>query len=104
MTFQPNVQTLAPAAPPPSPSETAAAVLAVAETLQADLMRGYPIETQRLRVAMEQAFGGSDAEGAWDWKLAYEALEVATVLFLRKIRPDATRPRRITRRRLADAQ
>ena len=87
MTFQPNVQSLAPAAPPRSPSETAAAVLAVAEALQADLMRGYPIETLRLRVAMEQAFGGSDADGAWDWKLAYEALEVATVLFLRKFGP-----------------
>jgi DNA modification methylase len=33
---------------------------------------------------MESAFGASDASGAWDWKLAYEACEVATVLFLRK--------------------
>jgi hypothetical protein len=33
---------------------------------------------------MERAFGGSDADGAWDWKLAYEAGEVALVLFLRK--------------------
>ena len=64
MTFQPNVQALAIAAPPRAPSEVAAAVLAVAETLQADLMRGHPIETPRLRVAMEQAFGGSDADGA----------------------------------------
>lgn len=87
MTFQPNVQALALAAPPCSPSEAAVAVLAVAETLQADLMRGYRIETLRLRVAMEQAFGGSDADGPWDWKLAYEALEVATVLFLRKFGP-----------------
>ena len=87
MTFQPNVQTLAVVAPPRSPSEAAAAVLAVAETLQADLMHGYCVETLRLRIAMEQAFGGSDAIGAWDWKLAYEALEVATVLFLRKFGP-----------------
>ena len=87
MTFQPNVQALALAALPRSPSEAAAAVLAVAEALQADLMRGYSIETLRLRVAMEQAFGGSDADGAWDWKLAYEALEVATVLFLRTFGP-----------------
>ena len=87
MTFQPNLQALAQAAPPRSPSETASAVLAVAQTLQADLMRGYRIETLSLRVAMEQAFGGSDADGAWDWKLAYEALEVATVLFLRKFGP-----------------
>ena len=87
MTFQPNLQALAQAAPPRSPSEAGTTVLAVAEALQADLTRGYPIETLRLRVAMEQAFGGSDANGAWDWKLAYEALEVATVLFLRKFGP-----------------
>jgi hypothetical protein len=33
---------------------------------------------------MEAAFGASDATGAWGWKDAYEAGEVATVLFLRK--------------------
>ena len=37
-----------------------------------------------LRAAMEAAFGASDAAGAWDWKLAYDACEAATVLFLRK--------------------
>ena len=33
---------------------------------------------------MEQAFGASDAAGAWDWKTAYDACEAATVLFLRR--------------------
>jgi hypothetical protein len=33
---------------------------------------------------METAFGASDAEGAWAWKEAYEACEVAQLLFLRK--------------------
>ncbi len=33
---------------------------------------------------MEAAFAGTDAEGAWVWKDAYEALEAAQVLFLRK--------------------
>ena len=33
---------------------------------------------------MEAAFGSTDAEGAWVWKDAYEALEAAQVLFLRK--------------------
>ena len=41
----------------------------------------------RLRAAMERAFGASDAEGAWDWKTAYDACEAATVLFLRKFGP-----------------
>src|SRR3546814_11048356 len=36
---------------------------------------------------MEQAFGGSDAEGAWAWKHAYDACEAAQVLFLRKFGP-----------------
>ena len=36
---------------------------------------------------MESAFGASDAEGAWRWKDAYEALEAAQVLFLRRYGP-----------------
>src|SRR5258706_5845424 len=34
---------------------------------------------------MTTALGGSDADGIWDWKTAYEAGEAATVLFLRKL-------------------
>jgi hypothetical protein len=81
----PVVQTraLASVAPIPSP-DTAAAILSVAEALQADLAQGFQIDALRLRVEMERAFGSSDADGAWDWKLAYEAGEVALVLFLRK--------------------
>ena len=33
---------------------------------------------------MTAAYGGSDAEGAWDWKTAYDTCEAATVLFVRK--------------------
>jgi hypothetical protein len=33
---------------------------------------------------MTAAFGGSDADGAWDWKSAYDAGEAATVLYLHK--------------------
>jgi len=77
---------LAPVAPPvPVPSrDPAPAILAVAEALQPDLAKGFQIDALRLRLEMERAFGGSDADGAWDWKLAYEAGEVALVLFLRK--------------------
>ena len=74
---------LAPVVPIPSP-DTAAAILSVAEALQPDFAQGFQIDALRLRVEMERAFGGSDATGAWDWKLAYEAGEVALVLFLRK--------------------
>lgn len=74
---------LAPVVPIPSP-DTSAAILSVAEALQTDLAQGFQIDALRLRLEMERAFGGSDATGAWDWKLAYEAGEAALVLFLRK--------------------
>ena len=77
---------LAPVASPVAvPSrDPAPAILAVAEALQPDLAQGFHIDALRLRREMERAFGGSDATGAWDWKLAYEAGEVALILFLRK--------------------
>jgi len=74
---------LAPVVPIPS-LDTAAAILSVANALQTDLAQGFQIDALRLRLEMERAFGGSDATGAWDWKLAYEAGEAALVLFLRK--------------------
>jgi hypothetical protein len=40
-----------------------------------------------LRAAMESAFGGSDTEGVWEGKAAYDACEAATVLFPRKFGP-----------------
>ncbi|ASM75574.1 P-loop containing NTP hydrolase pore-1 (plasmid) [Pseudosulfitobacter pseudonitzschiae] len=76
-------RTLAPVVPIP-PLDTATAILSVAEALQPDLAQGFQIDALRLRVEMERVFGGSDATGAWDWKLAYEAGEAALVLFLRK--------------------
>lgn len=48
------------------------------------LERGQVIGAADLRTILMNAFGGSDAEGFWAWKDAYEATEVAQVLFLRK--------------------
>jgi len=48
------------------------------------LEKGRILDAKLLRGAMEEAFGASDAEGAWVWKDAYEAVEVAQVLFLQK--------------------
>ncbi|MDH4992453.1 strawberry notch family protein [Aquamicrobium lusatiense] len=74
------------AAPPPlaSDADTSAVVFTAAGLLLPHLERGQRIDAATLRGAMESAFGGSDATGAWDWKTAYEACEAATVLFLRK--------------------
>ncbi|WP_446676278.1 strawberry notch-like NTP hydrolase domain-containing protein [Paracoccus yeei] len=65
-------------------AETAARVFAAAGLLLPHLERGQRVDAAALRGAMEAAFGASDATGAWSWKLAYDACEAATVLFLRK--------------------
>ena len=51
------------------------------------LEKGRVLDARLLRSAMEEVFGATDAEAAWVWKDAYEAAEVAQVLFLRKFGP-----------------
>ncbi|MCO5066242.1 MAG: bifunctional class I SAM-dependent methyltransferase/DEAD/DEAH box helicase [Rhizobiaceae bacterium] len=75
---------MSPVAVPAAPILHASAVIAAAHQILALLERGRRIDSTVLRAAMESAFGASDAAGAWDWKTAYDACEVATVLFLRK--------------------
>src|SRR3546814_9027822 len=69
------------------PIVPASALFHAAGHLLPDLERGRTVDARCLRSAMEQAFGGTDAEGAWSWKDAYEACEAAQVLFLRKFGP-----------------
>ena len=40
---------------------------------------------------MTTAFGASDAEGAWLWRDAYDAIEAALVLQLRRLAPQIAR-------------
>ena len=80
--LSPAAAAQAPVAPTPVPA--ARCILAAAEALLPHFERGRRIDSTVLRSAMESAFGASDASGLWDWKDAYEACEVATVLFLRK--------------------
>jgi hypothetical protein len=63
------------------------ALMMAAQALVHLLAKGQPINVVGLRAAMERAFDASDAEGAWRWKDAYEALEAAQVLFLRRYGP-----------------
>ncbi|WP_292519548.1 strawberry notch family protein [Mesorhizobium sp.] len=51
------------------------------------LEQGKPITTAALRTAMTDSLGGTDTQGFWVWKDAYEALEAAQVLFLRRFGP-----------------
>ena len=62
----------------------AAALARAAHQLIPLLEQGRRIDAPALRIAMDAAFGGSDTDGAWDWKTAYDACEGAAVLFLRK--------------------
>jgi predicted RNA methylase len=64
--------------------DPSSAILAAARLLLPRLERGERIDAACLRRAMESAFDASDTAGVWDWKAAYEACEVATVLLLRK--------------------
>jgi hypothetical protein len=49
------------------------------------LEQGNAISTVALCQIMINIFGGSDAEGIWAWRDAYDACEVAQVLFMRKL-------------------
>jgi len=77
----------APLSVPSGSAVTAEAVLAAARALLPDLEQGRTIDARALRAAVQCAFGGSDADGAWDWKTAYEACEAVQILFLRKYGP-----------------
>lgn len=68
----------------PNTLSPAIAIIAAARALLPLLEKGVAIDARSLRDAMETAFDGSDSEGCWDWKAAYEACEVAQLLFLRK--------------------
>ena len=67
--------------------QTAASIVAAAHDLLGHLAAGRRIDAPAIRTAMQSAFGASDASGAWDWKTAYEAVEVAQLLFMRRYGP-----------------
>ncbi|MBS0278459.1 MAG: strawberry notch family protein [Proteobacteria bacterium] len=62
-------------------------LIVAANAILQHLAQGRAVDATSLRAAMTEAFGASDAEGAWDWKSAYDAVEGASVLFLRKFAP-----------------
>jgi len=75
-----------PAQQNPTPDK-AVAQFHAAQLLLPRLLKGTSIDQKSLRFAMEQGFGGSDAQGLWSWKDAYDAVEAALVLFLKKFGP-----------------
>ena len=66
------------------PQQTAASIILAAQDLLGHLTAGRRIDAPAIRTAMQSAYSASDAAGAWDWKTAYEAVEVAQLLFMRR--------------------
>ncbi|TKB06217.1 MAG: hypothetical protein E5V75_35100, partial [Mesorhizobium sp.] len=68
----------------PAPRPAAVSLMEAARALLPFLETGRSISTAMLRHAVESAYGDTDANGAWVWKDAYEALECAQILFMLK--------------------
>ena len=66
----------------PDVSRSAQHLMRAATALVPQFEVGKAIDAVDLRAAMEDAFGASDASGAWVWKDSYEAAEVAQILML----------------------
>ena len=60
-------------------------LLAAARALQPQLNRSRLLDRRLVANTMTIAFGGSDAEGAWSWRDAYDAVEAALVLQIRRL-------------------
>ncbi|MCK5502491.1 MAG: methylase, partial [Tritonibacter mobilis] len=85
MNAHPHSVPLAPEAEAPARSEAsrfAHNLMRAATALAPQFEAGRPIDAAALRAAMEDAFGASDTSGAWVWKDAYEAAEIAQILML----------------------
>lgn len=85
-----------PAASEGKPDRQVACLMEAAHALAALLAERGVLDIQAVRSALSNAFGASDAAGAWSWKLAGDAGEAALVLFLRRhgaaMRAQAPRP------------
>ena len=69
----------------------AANVLAAARALTPQLNRSRTLDRRLVANTMTTTFGGSDADGAWIWRDAYDAVEAALVLQLRRLSPQISR-------------
>ncbi|OYX58031.1 MAG: methylase [Brevundimonas subvibrioides] len=72
-------------------SDVAANILAAARALSTQLARSRPLDRKLVAGIMTTAFGASDAEGGWSWRDAYDAIEAATVLQIRRLAPQVGR-------------
>lgn len=75
----------------PSTAEAPANTLAAGRSLAIHLARSRPLDRRLVADVMTTAFGASDAEGAWTWRDAYDAIEAAMVLQIRRLAPQVAR-------------
>lgn len=71
--------------PPTTRGARSANILAAARALAAQLARSRTLDRRVVSAIMTTAFGATDAEGAWSWRDAYDAIEAATVLQVRRL-------------------
>lgn len=62
----------------------AEALYQISGTILHRLIKGHSFDAGFLAATMTAQFGGTDAEGAWQWKDAYEAVEMAFVRFIQQ--------------------
>lgn len=77
--------------PPATDAPHAANVLAAARALAGHLARSRPLDRRLVSEVMTTLFGGADTEGKWLWRDAYEAIEAATVLQIRRLASQVAR-------------
>ena len=66
-------------------------IVAAARALLPHLGRSRPLDKRLVGSAMEICFNGSDAASAWTWRDAYDAVEAALVLQMRRLAPQIGR-------------
>jgi len=71
--------------------DKAANTLAAARALVPHLNRSRALDRKLVAGVMTTSFGGSDADGVWSWRDAYDAIEAAMVLHLRRLAPQVGR-------------
>jgi hypothetical protein len=58
-------------------------IVEVGDAIAQLIVQGKQISPQKLSCLMCASFGGTDAQGVWQWKDAYEAMEVGLIIYLR---------------------
>lgn len=66
-------------------------ILAAARAFAPHLARARTLDRKLVSNTMTLCFGGSDAEGVWSWRDAYDATEAAMVLHMRRLAPQIGR-------------